>query len=265
MENKNLDEINTNEINKEAWNAYQEDYMKFNLMERPDYFEFFANGGIEWYGQEHILDMVGDVKGLKLLDTCCACDASQAFTWYNLGAIVTACDITPKAIEIASANAAKMNLNVEFVETDMQKLTPISDNQYDIVFATYPCWVQDLNEACRNWHRVLKTGGKLLINAPHPITDCIEAGENGFLIVYEDYNNPKPEIGENWDGTPLADRHGGWSGNLPSVGNSYRISDILNAVCDAGFIIKKTHETKSKEANIYLNRLPDMFTVLAVK
>jgi len=209
--------------------------------------------------------MIGDVKGLKLLDTCCACDAKQAFSWNNLGAIVTACDITPKAIEIAGANAAKLNFNIEFVETDMQKLEPVGDNQYDIVFATYPCWVQDLNEACRNWYRVLKTGGKLLLNMTHPIMECIETDENGLIIVYLNYNNPVPEIDDDFGGTPLADRFGGWSIDLPSACNNYRISDVLNAICDAGFTIKKTHESSNDSDNIYLNRLPDQFTVLAVK
>jgi hypothetical protein len=111
----------------------------------------------------------------------------------------------------------------------------------------------------------LKQGGKLLLNMTHPITDCIETTENG-LIVNEDYNNPAPEIDDNFGGTPLADRFGGWSVDLPSVCNVYRISDILNAICDAGFTIKKTYESKNEgESNIYLNRLPSGFTVLAVK
>lgn len=265
---------NTNQLNKEAWDAYQEDYFKFQLKARPDYFEFFSNGGIDWQGEDHMIDMVGDVKGLKLLDTCCASDAVQAFSWHNLGAIVTACDITPTAIKIARENAAKMNLSVEFVAADMQKLEPINDNQFDIVFATYPCWIQDLNEACKNWYRVLKNGGKLLLNMSHPIMDCIEANENG-IIVYRDYNNPAQKREESFDGTGLSDRFGGWSVDLPSVCNMYRISDVLNAICNSGFIIKKTHESNDMSAtedikeetqnNVYLKNLPSEFTVLAVK
>ncbi|MDR2686199.1 MAG: class I SAM-dependent methyltransferase [Oscillospiraceae bacterium] len=114
--------------------------------------------------------MLGDVTGLKLLDTCCACDAVQAFSWHNLGAVVTACDITPKAIEIASANAAKMGLALDFVIADMQTLEPVGDGQFDIVYASYPVWVQDINEACKTWHRVLKPGGRLLWHMEHPIT-----------------------------------------------------------------------------------------------
>ncbi|MCL2446176.1 MAG: class I SAM-dependent methyltransferase [Oscillospiraceae bacterium] len=265
---------NTNQLNKEAWDAYQDEYFKFHLMARPDYFAFFSNGGVDWQGEEHMLDMIGNVKGLKLLDTCCACDAIQALSWHNSGAIVTACDITPKAIEIASANAAKMNVNIEFIVEDMQTLTSVGDNQFDIVFATYPVWIQDLNEACRNWHRVLKPGGKLLLNMDHPVLACIEADENG-LIVSKDYNHPKAEREETFDGTGISERFGGWSVDLACVCNRYRISDILNAICGAGFIIHNTHESNTLCAtedvaeevrnNIYLSKLPSGFTVLAYK
>lgn len=255
---------NLNQLNKAAWNAYQEDYMKFHLMAFENYYESFMNGGSSWL-DDFLITMPGDVKGLKLLVIPCGVDCVQAFSWHNLGAHVTACDISPKAIEIASANAAKMNLSLDFIVDDMQTLESVGDDEFDIIFAMYPCWVQDFNEACRNWHRVLKPGGKLLLNAPHPIMDCIEANENG-LIVNEDYNNFVTEIDDNFGGTPLADRFGGWSVDLPSVCNFYRISDILNAISDAGFIIKKTHESKNEtQSNIYLSKLPEDFTVLAVK
>ena len=257
MENLNL-------LNKEAWNAYQEDYMKFNLMYRPDYFEFFANGGVDL--DDFLIPMLGDVKGLKLLDTCCACEATQAFSWHNLGAIVTACDITPKAIEIASKNAVKMNLAVEFVVADMQTLEPIKDGQYDIVFATYPVWVQNIEEACKTWSRVLKSGGKLLWHMTHPFIECISESENGLHIV-SDYNSPNTEIYEAWGGTPLARRFGGWSGNLPTAEHFWRISDILNSVSNAGFRIINVHESCDTDAVIQseMNKLPSEFTVLAVK
>ena len=257
MENLNL-------LNKEAWDAYQEDYMKFNLMYRPDYFEFFANGGVDL--DDFLISMLGDVKELKLLDTCCACEATQAFSWHNLGAIVTACDITPKAIEIASKNAAKMSLTVECVVADMQTLEPIKDGQYDIVFATYPVWVQNIEEACKTWHRVLKEGGKLLWHMNHPVIECISEDENGLHII-NNYNSPNTEIFESWDGTPIARRFGGWSGDLPTAQHFWRISDILNAVSNAGFRIINVHESYDNNAagQSEISKLPADFAVLAVK
>lgn len=265
---------NTNAINKEAWDSYQEAYFQFQLMARPDYFEFFSGGGVDWQGEDHMVEMLGDVRGLKLLDTWCASDAVQAFSWHNIGAIVTACDIAPNAVAIASNNAAKMNLAVDFVVADMQKLKPIRDQEFDVVFATYPCWVQDLQEACSNWYRVLKDGGRLLLNMSHPIMDCVDQ-ENGGLVVTKDYNHPGATREEQFDGTGLSDRFGGWSVDLPSVCYAYRISDIVNAICDAGFVVKRVHESNNMDAtedvsedirnDEQLRKLPSEFTVLAVK
>jgi len=250
---------NLNDRNKAAWNAYQEDYFKFHLMERPDYFAFFANGGVAW-NEIPSAFLLGDVKGLKLLDTCCACDAVQAFSWHNLGAIVTACDITPKAIEIASANAAKMNIAMEFCVADMQTLEPVGDGQFDIVYATYPVWVQDIAEACKTWYRVLKPGGRLLWLMDHPIAECVAEEEDGLRIT-GNYNAPNTELYDRFDGTPLADRQGGgWSVDLPSAEHFWRVSDILNAVCGAGFRI-----TQVCELHEPTKQLPGEFSVLAVK
>ena len=190
------------------------------------------------------------------------------------GAVVTACDITDKAIEIASKNAAKMNLAVDFVVADMQTLEPIDDSQYDIVFATYPVWVQNIEEACKTWHRVLKTGGRLLWHMEHPITDCIAEDKNGLHIT-NSYNAPNTELYDSFDGTPLARRQGGeWSVDLPCAQHFWRISDILNAVCNAGFKIIQVHESydmnpayenKELEKEPETRKLPCEFTVLAVK
>ena len=267
---------NLNQLNKVAWNAYQEDYFRFHLMERPDFFEFFAHGGVLL--DDYLIEMLGNVRGLKLFDTCCACDAVQAFSWHNLGAIVTACDITESAIEIAARNAATMKLSLDFVVADMQTLEPISDNQFDIVFATYPVWVQDVDEACRTWYRILKDGGRLLWQMEHPITYCIAEDKKGLHII-NNYNTPNTEIFEGWDGTPLARRQGGFHVDLEVAEHFWRISDIINAVCRAGFRIIKAHEDtvpnptdmnlgfepKDASDENEMRKLPSEFTVLAIK
>jgi len=70
-------------LTRDTWNAYHPDYMKFHLKEWPDYFEHFKGGGTML--DEYIVEMLASVKGLRLLDICCACDAKQAFSWVNLG------------------------------------------------------------------------------------------------------------------------------------------------------------------------------------
>ena len=239
--------INTNEITREAWDAYQEDYAKRHV---PD-FEKWVNGHVGLDCYEPMISLIGDVKGLKLLDTCCSSDAWQTYSWHNLGAKVTACDITPKAIEIVRKNSEIMGFDIECVVADMQKLEPIADGQFDIVFASYPVYVQDIFEACRTWHRVLKKGGRLLWSADHPVLHCMEEDDTGVHFI-QDYNKPGAIWHENWDGTSEEYYCG-----LPWVQNFWRISDLINAVCDASFCIKKVHEN--------FNERPGDFFILAVK
>jgi len=249
MENKDLNGINTNEITKEAWNAYQEEYAKRN----PPDFEEWKKGHVALDCYEPMISLIGDVKGLKLLDTCCSSDAWQVYSWHNLGAKVTACDITPKAIEIVRKNVEIMGFDIECVVADMQKLDPIADSQFDIVFASYPIYVQDIFEACRNWHRVLKKGGRLLWEADHPIFRCIKENDTGVYIK-RNYNQPSATLYD------FAGTDGKWHSDLQGVSNFWRVSDLLNAVCEAGFHITKVHEDYGANET-----LPSGFMVLAVK
>jgi ubiquinone/menaquinone biosynthesis C-methylase UbiE len=234
--------------------------MKFQLMARPDYFEFLSGGGVDL--DEYLVDMIGDVRGLALLDTCCASDAVKSFSWHNLGARVTACDIAPSAIEIARENARRMDLALEFVEDDMQTLKKVPDGVFDIVFATYPVWICDIGEACRTWLRVLKPGGRLLWHAEHPFSACIE--EVGCAPRFSmNYNEPSARMYETFQGTPAADKFGGWSTDLPSVEHFYRVSDLVNAACRAGFRILKLHEACDSDISSGKRNLPSDFVILA--
>ena len=115
------EETNTSMI-RDAWDEYHASYMEFNLMERPDFHRFFADGGVML--DDLSIELAGEVTGKRLLDICCAGDAKQAFSWENLGADVIACDISPIAIQIARKNADKIGSKVEFHVADAQELQP---------------------------------------------------------------------------------------------------------------------------------------------
>ncbi len=245
---------------KEAWDKYHRDYMDFHLKEWPDFHGHFSRGGVML--EDYQMEMLGDVKGLKLLDICCACDAKQAFSWANLGAEVTACDISPVAIDIARQNAKRIGLDVTFHVADAQTLTPIPDSSFDIVFATYICWMEDIFQACQTWYRVLKPGGRLLLMSANPVTYCLEE-RNGSLVVEHSYHSNEP-IRYDFAGTPLADRHGGWDKSVPVMEFHHRLSDILNAIAEAGFRLERTRETKQNNDSI-MGHLPGHIVMLARK
>lgn len=63
------------ELMKNAWDSYHPIYMECILKNRPDFYAFYSGGKVD---DDFEFGLLGEVQGLKLLDTCCACDASQA-------------------------------------------------------------------------------------------------------------------------------------------------------------------------------------------
>ena len=236
--------------------------MNFHLKEVPDFHRRYSEGAVTL--DAAVLQLAGDVSGAHLLDTCCAGDAKQAFSWENLGARVTACDISPVAIRIARENAYKIGSNVTFVEADAQTLWPILDSSVDIVVATYICWFEDLFLCCRNWHRVLKPTGRLVLAHGNPVVQCL--GErDGVLAVERDYFDTSPEY-YRFDGTPLADKHGGWKGEREIVEFFHPLTEVINAIVDAGFVIRRLEELATWEnvdSDGTVPRLPVGMAVLA--
>ncbi len=247
---------------RDAWGDYHEAYMDFNLKEVPDFHRRYAEGAVTL--DSDVVELVGDVSGTHLLDTCCAGDAKQAFSWENLGARVTACDISPVAIRIAKENAAKIDSNVTFVEADAQTLDPIPNNSIDIVVATYICWFEDLFLCCRNWHRVLKTAGRLVLTQGNPVMECLSE-RDGIFTVERDYFDTSPEY-YRFDGTPLADKHGGWKGEREIVEFFHPFAEVVNAIADAGFHIRRLQELESwdnVDSEKDVPRLPVGMAILA--
>ena len=196
------------------------------MKDTPDFYSRYSEGAVSL--DSRVVDLAGDVTDKRILDTCCAGDAKQAFSWQNLGALVTACDISPVAIQIARENAERIGSNVMFVEADAQTVTPISDEQFDLVFASYICWFEDLFLSCRNWFRVLKPGGRLLLEHGNPVTECLGERE-GSLSIERDYFDLSPEY-YRFNGTPLADKYGGWQGSQDIVEFFHPLAEVINAI-----------------------------------
>ena len=249
-------------INRAAWDAYQADYMRFNLKERPDFFERLGNGEVML--DDEVVELAGDVAGLDLLDMCCASDAMQAFSWANLGARVTACDIAPTAIEIGTENARRLGLDVKFHVTDAQTLDPISDESQDLVFATYLGWYEDIELAVGSWSRVLRPGGRLLIDIDHPVTNILEKSNEGLGVEWP-YFDRSPETYE-FTGTPLARRHGGWDRSMPIIWFHHTLADVFNTLVKTGLGIERVVERPYfPHAEFESSELPDAITILARK
>ncbi len=250
------------EMNAKAWDAYQADYMEFNLKAHPDFFEFLAGGGS--YLDETEMRLAGDVTGLTVLDVCCASFADEVFSWENLGAEVIGCDLSPRAVEIARRNAVRLKSRAEFVVADSRELAPIASESIDLVYGHYLDWFEDLDQTLRTWFRVTKPGGRLLISAGHPITNCLEPDGDGYRVTWK-YHNEAPSYGQ-FRGTPLADGFGGWQGQQePFVDFFHPTWRMVNAITNAGYQLLRMEEVCGINAEGQRSDLPNDLYLLARK
>lgn len=75
---------------------------------------------------------------------------------------VTAVDYTQEMLDTAKKNAGELCGNISFYKMDAQNLE-FEDNVFDVVISRNLTWnLKDPERAYREWHRVLKPGGRLL-------------------------------------------------------------------------------------------------------
>lgn len=75
---------------------------------------------------------------------------------------VNAVDYTPEMLVKARENAGELNERITFARMDAKQLD-FEDDSFDIILSRNLTWVlEEPDKAYREWHRVLKRGGKML-------------------------------------------------------------------------------------------------------
>lgn len=112
--------------------------------------------------RELILELVGDVKGRKVLDIGCG-DGELALLLSKRGASVVGVDASGAMIEAAKAKAPRHDADIAFQVAQAQQL-PFAAETFDVVTAiTILCFVQDARPVFREVSRVLRPGGRFVI------------------------------------------------------------------------------------------------------
>ncbi len=126
-----------------------------------------------WYEKPAMLRLLGDVTGHRILDAGCGSGPTTAALTQR-GADVSGFDLSAAMIEIARRNLPETDLRLH----DLADPLPWDDATFDTVVASLvlhylPDWTGPLSEL----HRVLTSGGRLLVSVNHP---------GAFPIVYPD-------------------------------------------------------------------------------
>lgn len=178
-----------------------------------------------YYDRPNTLQLLPDVKGKIILDAACG-PGKYAEILIEKGAIVKGFDISPKMVELATIRNGKKG---EFFVHDFStSFSMIEDNSCDIVLCALALhYIEDWTLTIREFNRVLKNKGILVISIEHPFFEYNYFKSKNYFEV------------ENVKCT--------WKGfGRPVEVNSFRrpLHECITPLTDNGFYIDKLVEPK---------------------
>lgn len=175
------------------------------------------------YDRPALLDLAGDVAGVRALDAGCAAGALSAELAAR-GATVFGVDASPEMVRLAR----ERHLNgASFAVADLAKpLEFLTDGSFDLIAASLVLhYVLDWTVPLSEFHRVLRPSGRLVMTTHHPAARYAASPTNDYRAI--------EMITEEWvkDGRPYEVR---WF-RRP-------LAAIVDPITDAGFVIERIVE-----------------------
>lgn len=227
MENNHAAFFNAN---KQGWNLRTEVHKTSAFYD----VEAWKKGGNSLTPIE--LHEVGDVRGKSLLHLQCHF-GQDTLSWARLGARVTGCDLSDKAIDYARELSAELALPAQFVCCNVYDLPAHLDDRFDIVFTSYGTigWLPDLTRWAQVISHFLKPGGLFYIADFHPVLWMFDDEMQSLKYPY--HNSGVIETEQK--GT-YADREAGIQ--YKEFGWNHSLSEIINSLIGQGLRIEFLHE-----------------------
>lgn len=123
---------------------------------------------------ENLSRLLGPLEGRRVLELGCGA-GSAAVAMATAGARVTAVDSSTARLTRARTAAEMAEVRIEFHHGEPADLAFVRADSIDAVLAVYSLGaVEDLPRVFRQLHRVLTTGGPLLIALAHPLSLMVD-------------------------------------------------------------------------------------------
>jgi SAM-dependent methyltransferase len=132
------------------------------------------------YDRPAVLDLLGDVRGRRVLDAGCG-PGLYAEELVDRGASVVGFDASPHMVRLARQRVGPAAM---FQVHDLgQPLDWLEDACVDVaLLALVIHHVDDRVGALREVHRVLRPGGVLVVSTHHPVSDWLRLGGSYFAV-----------------------------------------------------------------------------------
>ncbi|MDH4143871.1 MAG: methyltransferase domain-containing protein [Acidimicrobiia bacterium] len=165
-------------------------YRNFSQSPAQAYEQFFVPAIATPVATE-LLQTAGLQPGEAVLDVACGTGLIARLAAAAVGASgsVTGIDVAPEMIEVAAAASQTDGAEIEWLEADAASL-PSPDQSYDVVLCQMGLmFVEDKAAAIAEMKRVLRPGGRLVINTPGRIQPPFEEMERAIA------DHIDPELG----------------------------------------------------------------------
>ena len=218
------------ELNKESWNKRTAYHVT------SDFYEMNAFKAGKSSLMDIELGLLGDVKGKRILHLQCHF-GQDSLSLARMGAKVTGIDLSAKAIATAKELNTELNLDAEFIVSDVYDLPNNLQGEFDIVYTSYGTigWLPDMNKWGSIISHFLKPEGKFVFVEFHP---NVWMYDDDFTKVK--YNYFKDDaIVEEEEGT-YADKEADVT--FKYVCWNHGLSEVMSGLLTNGLIINKFKE-----------------------
>jgi SAM-dependent methyltransferase len=144
------------------------------------------------------LPRLGDVAGLDGVHLQCHI-GTDTVSLARLGARMTGLDFSGPAVEQATVLAARLGLDVPFVQSDVHDAVEVLGGaRFDLVYTGIGalCWLPSVDRWAGVVAGLLRPGGRLFLREGHPMLWSIdESRPDGLLVVDVPYfERPEPSV-----------------------------------------------------------------------
>lgn len=183
-----------------------------------------------------IFNLLHKYTGEYILDVGCG-NGYLLSVLRKKGFMVDGLDVSPNQLKYASKRA----VNCKLYEADIEDRATLPTNKYDSLICSFVLdSLQNLGLAFSGCFHLLKHGGHLIVNIPHPCFIGYDFWKEGGHIDYVIEDNQGKEITL-------------YKCTKPVLFFQRSLSSYLNAVTNSGFIIKEIFEPDPTSVDKYIS------------
>lgn len=191
-------------------------------------------------------------------------DNEAVFALAGMGAQVTSIDISENQLKHAKRRSKELGLSIEFVRQDVINLEEIADGIFDLVYTGghVAVWVADLDRYYKEAARILKPGGKFIVEEYHPFRRVWKETKNELVVGYNYFDRGSFRF--QYSNNVLYPEQGEYEAHE----FHYTVSDYCMALLNAGFNITDVYEYGDKSESwevAAMDGLPEILSIVVVK